>query len=97
MECDADWLVLVEWNKRASGGGGTRPFPHTNLGSNSLVRRKLRMGAKTVGSLSMKICMVGEGHGQEPGVSRRSRRPSSRRASRFRSCPTHSSRLILQS
>lgn len=34
-------------------------YPHADLGSNSLVRRKLRMGAKTVGSLSMKIC--GEG------------------------------------
>lgn len=31
-------------------------YPHADLGSNSLVRRKLRMGAKTVGSLSMKIC-----------------------------------------
>jgi hypothetical protein len=35
---------------------GDSLFIHTNLGSNSLVRRKLRMGAKTVGSLSMKIC-----------------------------------------
>lgn len=33
---------------------------HANLGSNSLVRRKLRMGAKTVGSLSMKICGEGD-------------------------------------
>lgn len=31
-------------------------FIHTNLGSNSLVRRKLRMGAKMVGSLSINIC-----------------------------------------
>lgn len=43
-----------------AGDGGGLPFIlHANLGSNSLVRRKLRMGAKTVGSLSMKIC--GEG------------------------------------
>ena len=40
-------------------GGGLPFIFQANLGSNSLVRRKLRIGAKTVGSLSMKIC--GEG------------------------------------
>lgn len=39
---------------------GRHPFfLHAHLGSNSLVRKKLRMGAKTVGSLSMKICRRG--------------------------------------
>lgn len=78
--------------------GRGHPFIlHANLGSNSLVRRKLRMGAKTVGSLSMKIC--GEGVQRMYGAKRGAKWeicPSSYPLPHFRSCPTHSSGLIFQ-
>lgn len=55
-------MNILKGRRDFSGGEGSGGLPfilHANLGSNSFVRRKLRMGAKTVGSLSMKIC--GEG------------------------------------
>lgn len=45
----------IYFPRRDLYSGRVHPLTHTNLGSNSLVRRKLRMGAKTVGSRSMKI------------------------------------------
>lgn len=78
-------MEQIYFPRRDSIQWQSHPFTHTNLGSNSLVRRKLRIGAKTVGSRSMKICMVGaggggEGHGNDLS---RSSCPSSHLTSRF--------------
>lgn len=75
---------------------GTHPSTHTNLGSNSLVRRKLSMGAKTVGSLSMKICTVG-GAWQRPGISGGGPVPPPTACPIFDLALTHSSGFIFQS
>lgn len=80
------------------GDGGGLPFTlHANLGSNSLVRRKLRMGAKTVGSLSMKICGKGCKKWTVQRVGLRGDPVPSYPPPHFRSRPTHGSRLIFQS
>ena len=93
-------MNILKGRRNFSGDEDSQGHPlilHANLGSNSLVRRKLRMGAKTVGSLSMKIC--GEGVQRMDGAKRGAKWgicPISYPLPHFRCCPTHSSGLIFQ-